>query len=85
MTSYWKCNTSKITNSFHALIIVFNVKIKNEDCEEATVEQISAKHQKTSADQETNEDDTTECEQVTKLGNLFISCRKTTKTALHLH
>jgi hypothetical protein len=37
----------------------------NEDSEEATVAQIAAKHQKTSEDQETNEDDTTECERVT--------------------
>jgi hypothetical protein len=33
---------------------------KNEDCEESTVEQISGKHQNTSADQATSEDDTTE-------------------------
>jgi hypothetical protein len=38
---------------------------ENEDCEEATVEQIAAKHQKTSEDQETDEDETTGRERVT--------------------
>jgi hypothetical protein len=36
----------------------------NEDCEDTIVEQIAAKHQKTSEYQETDEDDTTECERV---------------------
>jgi hypothetical protein len=35
---------------------------ENEDCEEAIVEQIAAKHQKTSEDQETDEDDMTKRE-----------------------
>jgi hypothetical protein len=38
---------------------------KNEDCEEAVVEQIAAKHQKTAQDQETDEDDTIERERAT--------------------
>jgi hypothetical protein len=38
---------------------------KNEDCEEAIVEQISAEHNKTSEAQESDEDDTTERERVT--------------------
>jgi hypothetical protein len=38
---------------------------RNFDCEEALVEQTAVKHQKTSEDEETVEDDTTECEQVT--------------------
>jgi hypothetical protein len=38
---------------------------ENEDFEVATVEQIAAKHQKTSECQETDEDDTTERERVT--------------------
>jgi hypothetical protein len=38
---------------------------ENEDCEEAIVEQIAAKQQKTSEYQETDEDDTTEHERVT--------------------
>jgi hypothetical protein len=38
---------------------------ENEDCEDATVEQIAAKHQKTSEYQETDQDDTTERERVT--------------------
>jgi hypothetical protein len=38
---------------------------ENEDCEEATVEQIAAKHRKTSEDQESNGDNRTECERVT--------------------
>jgi hypothetical protein len=38
---------------------------ENEDCEEAIVEQIAAKHQKTSDDQETDEDNTTKHEPVT--------------------
>jgi hypothetical protein len=38
---------------------------RNFDCEEAVVEQTATKHQKTSESQETDEDDTTECEQVT--------------------
>jgi hypothetical protein len=33
--------------------------LENEDCEEAAVEQTAVKHQKTSEDQETDEDDTT--------------------------
>jgi hypothetical protein len=37
---------------------------ENEDCEEVIVEQIAAKHWKTSEDQETNEDDTTERDQL---------------------
>jgi hypothetical protein len=37
----------------------------NEDCEDAVVEQIAAKHRKTSEYQETDEDDTTERERVT--------------------
>jgi hypothetical protein len=36
----------------------------NEDCEEAVVERIAAKHHKTSEDQETGKDDTTEHEGV---------------------
>jgi hypothetical protein len=48
--------------SFHALTIVFN---ENEDCEGAIVEQIAAKHQKTSEYQETDEDDMTESKRVT--------------------
>jgi hypothetical protein len=35
---------------------------ENEDCEEAVVEQIAVKHQKTSEDQQTNEDDMTKHE-----------------------
>jgi hypothetical protein len=35
---------------------------KNEGCDEDIFEKIAAKHQKTSEDQETNEDDTTEHE-----------------------
>jgi hypothetical protein len=35
---------------------------ENYDCEDVIVEQIAAKHQKTSKDQETDEDDTTKCE-----------------------
>jgi hypothetical protein len=35
---------------------------ENEDCEEAIVEQIAVKHQKTSEDQQTDEDDVTEHE-----------------------
>jgi hypothetical protein len=38
---------------------------ENEDCEEAIVEQITANHQKTSEDQESDEDDTTKHERVT--------------------
>jgi hypothetical protein len=38
---------------------------ENEYREDTTVEQIAAKHQKTSAYQETDEDDTTEHERVT--------------------
>jgi uncharacterized membrane protein len=38
---------------------------ENEDCEDAIVEQIATKHQKTSEHQETDEDDTTERERVT--------------------
>jgi hypothetical protein len=38
---------------------------ENEDCKVATVEQIAVKHQKTPEDQKTNEDDTSDCEQVT--------------------
>jgi hypothetical protein len=38
---------------------------ENEDCEDAIVEQISVKRQKTSTYQETDEDDTTERERVT--------------------
>jgi hypothetical protein len=38
---------------------------KNEDCDEEIVEQIEAKHNKTSDDQESDEDDTTERERVT--------------------
>jgi hypothetical protein len=37
---------------------------ENEDCEKAIVEQIAAKQQKTSHDQESDEDDTTKCERV---------------------
>jgi hypothetical protein len=37
---------------------------ENEDCEEAVVERILTKHQKTSEDQETGKDDTTEHEGV---------------------
>jgi hypothetical protein len=40
---------------------------ENEDCEEATVEQIAAKHQKTSYDQKTKENDMTKHEQVTNM------------------
>jgi hypothetical protein len=39
---------------------------ENEDCEEAIVEQIAAKRRKTLEDQETDEGDTTECEQANK-------------------
>jgi hypothetical protein len=35
---------------------------ENEDCEEAVVERIATKHQKTSEDQETGKDDATEHE-----------------------
>jgi hypothetical protein len=38
---------------------------ENEDCEESTVEQIIQKHQKTSEDHESNEDDMTKRERVT--------------------
>jgi hypothetical protein len=38
---------------------------ENEDCEDAIVQQIAVKHQKTSEYQETDEDDTTERERVT--------------------
>jgi hypothetical protein len=38
---------------------------ENDDCEEATVEQIAAKHQKTLEDRESDEDDMTERERVT--------------------
>jgi hypothetical protein len=38
---------------------------ENKDCEDATVEQIAAKYQKTSEYQETDEDDMTERERVT--------------------
>jgi uncharacterized membrane protein len=38
---------------------------ENEDCEDATVEQIAANHQKTSEYKEIDEDDTTEHERVT--------------------
>jgi hypothetical protein len=37
---------------------------ENEDCEEAVVERIATKHQKTSEGQETGKDDTTEHEGV---------------------
>jgi hypothetical protein len=38
---------------------------ENEDCEDAIVEQIAVKRQKTSQYQETEEEDMTECERVT--------------------
>jgi hypothetical protein len=38
---------------------------ENKDCEEAIVEQIVVKHQKTSEDQENNKDDMTEHERAT--------------------
>jgi hypothetical protein len=61
LTSYWKCTTSEITNSFHASTIVFNVRMK------MTVGsmQLLNKFSKTSEDQETDENDTTKYEQVT--------------------
>jgi hypothetical protein len=63
--SYWKCTTSEITKSFHALTSSLQCYNENEDCEDTIVDQIAAKHQKISEYQETDEDDTTECEQVT--------------------
>jgi hypothetical protein len=62
MTSYWKRNTSEITKEFPCTDGSLQCYNENEDCEEATVEQIAAKHQKTSEDQETDEDDTTKRE-----------------------
>jgi hypothetical protein len=59
MASYWKCTTSEITKSS------LQYYYENEDCEDAVVEQIAAKYQKTSEYQETDEDDTTKPEQVT--------------------
>jgi hypothetical protein len=47
---------------------------ENEDCEDAIVEQIAVKHQKTSEYQETDEDDVTEHERVTNQdGRKFIA------------
>jgi hypothetical protein len=54
MTSYWKC----IDNCFQC----YN---ENEDSEDAVVEKIAAKHQKTWEYQETDDDDTTEHERAT--------------------
>jgi hypothetical protein len=67
MTSYWKCITSESTKSFRASTIVFNFN-RNEDCDDVTDEQIAAKHQKTSEDQGSNENDPTEHERVTNQG-----------------
>jgi hypothetical protein len=55
----WNCEEFSVTE--HSLQC-YNA---NDDCEEATVEQIMEKHYKTSEDQETNEDDMTEHERVT--------------------
>jgi uncharacterized membrane protein len=51
---------------------------ENYDCEDATVEQIAAKRQKTSEYQETDEDDTTERERVTNQDARIIYCWITT-------
>jgi hypothetical protein len=56
---------SCISNSLHC----YN---ENEDCEEENVEQITAIHQKTSEDQESDEDDMTECERVTNQAVLYL-------------
>jgi hypothetical protein len=45
---------------------------ENEDCEEAIFEQIVAKHQTTSEDQESDEDDMTKHEHATKQNNKKI-------------
>lgn len=65
---------------------------KSEDRKEAIVEQIAAKHQKTSEGQENNEDDMTECERIPEedarkfiAGLDFISGRNPVIEALHLH
>jgi hypothetical protein len=60
----WKCTTSEITKSFHSSTAVISVVIKMKIYEEVVVEQIAAKHQKTSEDQETDKDDATEREGV---------------------
>jgi hypothetical protein len=53
---------------------------ENEDCEEAVVEQIAAKHQKTSEDQEIDKEDTTKREKVTNR-----DARKAMKAAQYLN
>jgi hypothetical protein len=65
LTSYWKCTTSKIMKSFSCMDSSLQCYNENEDCEDTVVEQIAAKHQKTSEYQETDEDDMTEHERVT--------------------
>jgi hypothetical protein len=64
MTSYYKYTTSKITK-FSCIDNSLQCYNENKDCEDATVEQIGAKHQKTSEYQETDEEDTIDCERVT--------------------
>jgi uncharacterized membrane protein len=56
---------SEIMKSFHVSTIVQCCN-GNKDCEEAIVEQIAAKHHKTSEVQESEEDNTTQHERVTK-------------------
>jgi hypothetical protein len=64
--SHQKCTTSEVNKEFSCISQSLQCHNESEDSEEAIVERNTMKHQKTSNDQETNEENRTKCERVTK-------------------